>query len=232
MYLLSEAMPHFLKRSAWWASLLLLAAAAAPTRSMADTVRTVLFFGDSLTAGYGLSDPDSEAFPAQVQALADADHVLLHVINAGLSGETSAGGLRRLDWVLKGTPDVIVLELGANDGLRGTALDVIEKNLQELIERVRKRSPGTRVVLAGMRMPENMGQDYAAGFAAIYPTLAKRNSCELIPFLLEGVGGKSELNQGDQIHPTAEGARIVAATVWRTLKPLLLAGSPRPTSGT
>jgi acyl-CoA thioesterase-1 len=183
---------------------------------------TIVFFGDSLTAGYGLSDPVTQSFPAQVQALIDAEHLPWRVVNAGLSGETSAGGLRRIDWVLGRRPDIVVLELGGNDGLRGIAPEVTQANLQGVIGRIREKCPSARILIAGMRMPTSMGEEYSEAFARVYPALAARNSATLIPFLLEGVGGRPELNQADGIHPTAEGARRVARNVWRVLRPLLL----------
>jgi acyl-CoA thioesterase-1 len=190
----------------------------------APEVHTVLFFGDSLTEGYGLADPDAESYPAQVQKHIDEEHLPWHVINAGLSGETSAGGLRRIDWVMNQKPDIFVLELGANDGLRGTATDETRANLQGIIDRVRTRSPGTRIVLAGMMMPVSMGQDYADAFRAMFPALAKKNGIVLIPFLLDKVAANPELNQGDGIHPTAAGAKIVADGVWVVLRPVLISG--------
>jgi acyl-CoA thioesterase I len=185
--------------------------------------RTLVFFGDSLAAGYGLADPATQSFPAQIQRRIDAEHLPWRVVNAGLSGETSAGGLRRIDWVLNQKLDVFVLELGANDGLRGTATDVTETNLQAIIDRVRARDPGARIVLAGMRMPPNMGQDYTESFQAIFPALASKNVLVLIPFLLEGVAERPELNQGDGIHPNPAGAAIVADVVWKVISPLLTA---------
>lgn len=181
--------------------------------------RTIIFFGDSLTAGSGL-DPD-EAFPALIQRKLDEAGRPWRVVNAGLSGETTAGGLRRLDWILRQPVDIFVIELGGNDGLRGIPPEISRSNLQTIIERIRTRHPRVKVVLAGMQMPPNMGPDYTRLFAAMYPDLAEKNKAVLIPFLLEGVGGVASLNQADGIHPTAEGHRIVAETVWRTLQPLL-----------
>jgi acyl-CoA thioesterase-1 len=202
--------------------MLLLALGGAPVLSaQAQAGHTLLFFGDSLTAGYGLSDPGSQAYPAVIQAKIDAARLPWHVVNAGLSGETSAGGLRRLDWVLNQKVDVFVLELGANDGLRGTAPSVTEANLQAIIERVRFKYPRAAIVLAGMRMPANMGADYAGAFQAIYPALARKDDITLIPFLLDGVAMMPDLNQGDGIHPTASGAAIVANGVWKVIQPIL-----------
>jgi acyl-CoA thioesterase-1 len=184
--------------------------------------RTLLFFGDSLTAGYGLPDPDTQAYPAQIQRKIDAEHLPWHVVNAGLSGETSAGGLRRVDWVLRQKVDLFVLELGGNDGLRGTAPAETESNLQGIIDRVRSRYPAARIILAGMRMPSNLGPEYTAAFRSIYPDLAKKDGLALIPFLLDGVAGHPELNQADGIHPTPPGENIIADEVWKTIRPMLL----------
>jgi acyl-CoA thioesterase-1 len=210
-----------------WIALVLLAALpwACGIAAEPPPEHTLLFFGDSLTAGYGLADPGTQSYPAQVQRKIDAAGLPWHVVNAGLSGETSAGGLRRIDWVLNQHTDVFVLELGANDGLRGTAPSVTEANLQAIIERVRSKYPRARIVLAGMRMPPNMGPDYAEQFQAIYPDLARRNGVALIPFLLDGVAMKPEMNQGDGIHPTAAGAVVVAESVWKTIEPILRSGS-------
>jgi acyl-CoA thioesterase-1 len=197
---------------------LLLASWLATTAATAAT-KTVLFYGDSLTAGYGL-DPD-EAYPALIQKKLAAEGLDWRVVNAGLSGETTAGGLRRLDWILRQSVDVFVIELGGNDGLRGLAPEVTRKNLQEMIDRIRAKNPRVVLVLAGMQIPTNMGPVYAEAFARIYPDLAQANQVALIPFLLEGVGGIPELNLPDGIHPTAAGHRIVAETVWKHLRPLL-----------
>lgn len=196
-------------------ALALAAAAAAP----AAATRTIVFFGDSLTSGYGL-DPD-EAYPALIQQRIDAAGLPWRVVNAGLSGETTAGGLRRLDWIMRQRIDLFVLELGGNDGLRGTAPETTRANLKEIIERVRARYPECRVVLAGMQVPPNMGAAYADVFAEIYPGVARETGAILIPFLLENVGGVPRLNLPDGIHPTAEGHTMVAETVWKILSPLL-----------
>ncbi|WP_438479444.1 arylesterase [Oleiharenicola lentus] len=186
----------------------------------ADAPKTIVFFGDSLTAGYGL-DPD-DAFPALIQKKIDAaGGQPWRVVNAGLSGETTAGGLRRLDWILRQPVDMFVIELGANDGLRGISPEASRSNLQAMIDRIRTKYPRVAVVLAGMQLPTNFGEAHTKAFAEIYPQLAKRNNLALIPFLLEGVGGVPNLNQADGIHPTAEGHKLVAATVWVTLQPLL-----------
>ena len=181
--------------------------------------KTIVFFGNSLTAGYGLSP--SEAFPAIIQKRIDSLGLPYQVINAGVSGETSSGGKTRIDWILREPVDIFVLELGANDGLRGTLLSETKKNLQDIIDKVRAKYPGTKLVFAGMEIPPNMGQAYTTEFRNIYTELAKKNSMTLIPFLLEGVGGEPELNQVDGIHPTAEGHVIVAENVWKQLEKLL-----------
>lgn len=185
----------------------------------ATSVKTILFFGDSLTAGYGLST--EEAFPALVEKKINTPVARCKVINAGLSGETSAGGLARIDWILKQPVDIFILELGANDGLRGLPLDQTEKNLQAIIDRIKARYPKVKLVLAGMMVPPNMGPDYSAKFQTIYPVLAKKNGAILIPFLLEGVAGNEKLNLPDGIHPNPEGQKIVANTVFNKLKGLL-----------
>jgi acyl-CoA thioesterase-1 len=201
-----------------------LAAAETPAVSSASPAGAppvVVFLGDSLTAGYGLAE--QEAFPALVAAAFAERGTPIRAINAGVSGDTTAGGLRRLDWVLKNRPQVVVVALGANDGLRGQPLPSIEDNLRAIVERA--RAAGARVLLAGMLMPPNYGGEYASGFAAIYPRLAKQIGVPLVPFLLEGVAGHPELNQPDGIHPTAEGQRIVAGNVEPYLAELI-AGAP------
>ncbi len=182
--------------------------------------KTVVFFGDSLTAGLGLESPD-ESFPALIQERLKATGQPWRVDNAGLSGETTAGGLRRLDWILKQPVDIFVLELGGNDGLRGISPESSRANLQAMITRIRERYPDVKLVLAGMQMPANMGPDYTRQFAAMYPDLARENHLALIPFLLEGVGGMPRLNQADGIHPNAAGHTKVAETVWTVIKELL-----------
>ncbi len=181
--------------------------------------KVVLFFGDSLTAGYGLSQ--EEAFPALVEKSLVKAGAKVKVINAGLSGETSAGGLTRIDWILRQPIDVFVLELGANDGLRGLPLDQTKKNLQTIIDKVKEKYPSCKFVMAGMMVPPNMGKEYTSSFQAIFRDLAKKNDGVLIPFLLEGVAGIEKLNQADGIHPNVEGHKIVAVNVARVLTPLL-----------
>jgi acyl-CoA thioesterase-1 len=188
-------------------------APAAPGAPAAAGPPVVVFLGDSLTAGFGLAA--DEAFPALVAASLAARGTPIRAINAGVSGDTTAGGLRRLDWALRSRPQVVVVALGANDGLRGQPLEAIEANLRAIVERC--RAAGAKVLLAGMLMPPNYGGAYASGFAAIYPRLAKELGLPLVPFLLEGVAGRPELNQADGIHPTAEGQKLVA----RQLEPYL-----------
>ena len=182
--------------------------------------RKVVFFGDSLTAGYGLENP-SESFAARIGQRIDSLGWDWEVVNAGVSGETSAGGDGRIDWALQQPLDVFVLELGANDGLRGIPVEETERNLQSIIDKVKKANPGARLVMAGMQAPPNMGADFTGRFRRIFPELAERNGMVLIPFLLEGVAGEPGLNQPDGIHPTPEGHRLVAENVWKALRPLI-----------
>lgn len=181
--------------------------------------RVILFLGDSITAGYGLDA--SQAFPAVIQRKIDAKGWNFKVINAGQSGDTSAGGLGRIDWLLKNKVDVLVLELGANDGLRGLATESSKKNLQAIIDRTRAKYPDVKLVIAGMKVPPNMGGDYGRKFEAVFVDLAKKNNAPLISFVLETVGGVPELNLADGIHPTAKGHEIVADNVWKVLEPVL-----------
>ncbi len=185
--------------------------------------KRILFLGDSLAAGYGLGK--EFAFPALVQKKIDESGLSFRVVNAGVSGDTSAGGLRRLGWVLRQPIDVLVLELGANDGLRGLPVGQTRKNLNQIIERTRRRYPDAAVVIAGMKLPPNLGRAYLDDFEAIFSELALSHQAVLIPFLLEGVAAVPELNLADGIHPTREGHRKVAQTVWRYLEPVLRARS-------
>ena len=180
-----------------------------------DQRPAVVFFGTSLTAGLGV-DPD-EAYPAIIQQKFDSAGVGVRVVNAGLSGETSAAGLRRIDWILQKPVSVLVLELGANDALRGLELRAARDNLQQIINRTRARYPHVVVVIAGMQAPPNLGRRYTNEFKHIFVDLARENHAALIPFLLQGVGGYPGLNQADGIHPTPEGHRIVAENVWKVL---------------
>ncbi len=184
-----------------------------------DNSKVIVFFGNSLTAGYGLDT--KEAFPAVIQQIVDSLNLNYTVINAGLSGETTASGKNRLDWVLNQKADVFILELGANDGLRGIPLTETRQNLQDIIDSVREKNPDMVIILAGMQIPPNMGQEYTAEFRRIFPELADKNEALIIPFLLDNVAGIPELNQVDGIHPTVEGQKIVADNVWEVLEPVL-----------
>lgn len=177
--------------------------------------KTILFFGDSLTAGYGLSI--EEAFPALVEKKLAKNGKPAKVVNAGLSGETSAGGLTRIDWVLRQPVDIFVLELGANDGLRGLPLDQTRKNLQAIIDKVKAKNPQAKIVIAGMLVPPNMGPDYSTKFQKMFPEIAKTNKATLIPFLLQDVAGDEKLNQADGIHPNVEGHKRVADNVYKVI---------------
>lgn len=181
--------------------------------------KTIVFFGNSLTAGYGLT-PD-QAFPALIQKKIDSLNLPYQVVNAGVSGETTSGGKTRIDWILQQPVDIFVLELGANDGLRGVELPVIRKNLQDIINNVKAKYPQSKLLLAGMQIPPNLGINYSTGFRELFAELAQANSIALIPFLLEGVGGETALNLQDGIHPTADGHRILAENVWKELQKLL-----------
>ena len=191
------------------------------TVNTTTTRKTILFFGNSLTAAYGLEP--SEGFPALIQEKLDSLGYDYRTVNAGLSGETTASGASRLDWVLEQQPvDIFVLELGANDGLRGIATAETQKNLKEIISKVRSANPEVKIILAGMMVPPNMGNAYTDRFQKIFPAVAAEQEVTLIPFLLEDVAGEPELNQTDGIHPTAEGQQIVAENVWEILQPLLI----------
>jgi acyl-CoA thioesterase-1 len=184
-----------------------------------STPKTVVFLGDSLSAGYGVKP--AEAFPALIGDKIREAGLPYKVENAGLSGDTTAGGLRRIDWLLQRPIDVLVIELGGNDGLRGLPVTAIKSNLQAIIDKAKAKNPEVKVVISGMQMPPNLGGDYAGAFESAFGEVAKANGATLIPFLLEGVGGLPELNQPDLIHPTAAGHKIIAEVVWRTLEPLL-----------
>ncbi|HEX5521415.1 MAG TPA: arylesterase [Longimicrobiaceae bacterium] len=194
-------------------------AAPTPSTEPAEAPRTVLFLGTSLTAGYGVAP--EQAYPALIQAKIDSAGLPYRVVNAGVSGETSAGALRRSEWLLKQPFDVLVLETGANDMLRGMDLDSTRANLQHILDRVRAERPDAVIVLEGMMAPPNLGGAYTRAFQQIYPELAEENGVPLVPFLLEGVAGERALNLADGIHPNAAGQRRVAETVWATLGPVL-----------
>lgn len=203
-----------------------LAAAENPPRARADSSEdtaaaspAVLFVGTSLTAGLGL--PQDQSFPLVIERRIEAAGLPFRVVNAGISGETSAGALSRIDWLLRQPFAAVVLETGANDMLRGIDPAATEQNIQAIIDRIRAENPDAPIVLAGMLALPNLGPAYAREFEGIYPRLAERNGLPFVPFLLEGVGGERQLNQSDGVHPTAEGHRIVADTVWRVLQPVL-----------
>lgn len=224
-------------RGGWLAASLVLAACSSSETKPADTVQVpvdaptrvpaptpdgrvrVLFVGTSLTAGLGI-DPDS-SYPALIQQMADSGGLAVQVVNAGLSGETSAGALRRVDWLLRDRADVVVIETGANDGLRGLEPDTTAANIVGIVAKVRAANPRVRILLAQMEAPPNLGQSYTRRFHDLFLTVAADHAVTLIPFLLEGVAGVPSLNQPDGIHPTEAGARIAARNVWRTLAPVL-----------
>ena len=196
------------------------AADSAAVSTQVAAAPTILTLGTSLTAGLGLQPED--AYPALIQERIDSAGLPYRIVNAGVSGETSAGALRRLDWLMRQEFDVLLLETGANDMLRGMDLDTTRANLQAIIDRVRAERPQAEIVLAGMLAPPNLGREYAEQFARIYVELAEENDLVLIPFLLDGVGGEPEMNQADGIHPNEEGAERVAENVWEVLGPVLL----------
>jgi len=181
--------------------------------------KRILFFGDSITAGYGVGEKN--AFPAFVQQKIDSLDWNFKAVNGGSSGETSAGGLSRIDWMLRQPVSVFVLELGGNDGLRGIDLDATKKNLQKIIDRVEAKYPDAEIIITGMQVPPNLGPEYTSNFKEIYPELAEENNAELIPYFLDDLGGDSELMQSDGIHPTEAGHRLLAEKTWKVLKPIL-----------
>ena len=201
--------------------------APAPSSRAADAsaIPRILCVGTSLTAGYGL-DPE-QAWPALVQKEIDEDGLRYRVVNAGVSGETSAGALRRLDWLLREPVAVLVVETGANDGLRGQDPASTRANIQAIFDRARRQAPPPTLVLAGMAAPPNLGREYTERFRSVFPDLARANGVALVPFLLEGVAGVPRLNQADGIHPNAEGQRLLAENVWKVLRPALAPGKPR-----
>jgi acyl-CoA thioesterase-1 len=180
----------------------------------------VVFLGTSLTFGLGLDDP-ANRFTDQIQALADSAGLPFRMVNAGVSGDTSASGLRRITWLLRAPVQVLVLELGANDGLRGLSPDSMKANLQAVIDSTRAHYPESRLLLSGMQAPPNLGQSYASAFSSVFSELARVSGGTLIPFLLEGVAGVPDLNQSDGLHPTPDGHRMIAETVWGYLRPIL-----------
>lgn len=185
-----------------------------------DDRQTVVFVGTSLTAGLGLPDPD-EAYPALIQRKIDSLGLNYRVVNAGVSGETSAGALKSIGWLMRSPASVVVIETGANDGLRGLSVEAMRANIQGIIDTVRSAHPDARIVLAGMEAPPNLGARYTSEFRETFPELARANRATLIPFLLDGVAGVDSLNQADGMHPNRKGAEVVADNVWRVLRPVL-----------
>jgi len=179
----------------------------------------ILFFGDSLTAGYGVGK--NHAYPALIRSRIEKSGMKYEGVNGGLSGETTAGGLRRLGWMLKKEIVILVIALGGNDGLRGISTESTAYNLEMMIDQARRRYPKIQIVLAGTQIPPNLGKDFTGRFEAIFPRVAKRKNVALIPFLLKGVGGNPKLNLTDQIHPNRDGHKILAENVWKVLRPLL-----------
>lgn len=196
-----------------------------PSASVPSKRRTVVFAGTSLTAGLGL-DPDS-AYPQLIQRKIDSAGLGFETVNAGVSGETTAGLLQRLDWLLRGDFEVLVIESGANDGLRGVAVDAIEANLRKIIASVRERRPTAKILLVQMEALPNYGRSYGTAFHDLYVRVARDMDVQLVPFLLEGVAGRDELNQNDGIHPNLRGEEIVATNVWKGVEPVLRALDPR-----
>ena len=196
-------------------AMMLATLAAAPSVAAGEGV--IVAFGDSLTAGFGVAH--EEAYPGRLEERLRRDGYAYRVVNAGVSGDTTAGALRRIDWILKRRPDVVIVALGANDGLRGQSIPAMQDNLGAIVTRF--RSTGARVLLAGMRMPPNYGDEYARQFAAAFPTVARRTGVPLVPFLLDGVAAVARLNLPDAIHPNAQGHRVIAEHLWPFLVPLL-----------
>ena len=192
--------------------------ATAPPAVNTTGVPRVLFLGTSLTAGFGLDDPATDAYPSVIQRIADSAHVSANVVNAGLSGETSAGAERRVEWLLKQKPDIVVIETGANDGLRGLNPDSTAANLRQIVKEIRTVNPSAGIVLLQMEAPTNLGPDYTKAFHAIFGKVAVQEHVVLAPFFLNGVAGIPKLNQADGIHPTPEGARIAAHNLWPTVE--------------
>lgn len=190
-----------------------------PLSIAVDAPKRIVVLGDSIAAGFGV-DPD-EAYPALLQRKIEEAKLPYTVVNAGVSGDTTAGGLRRINWVLRQPVDILILELGGNDGLRGIPVSETRANLQSIIDRAREKHPKIKILLAGMKMPANMGADYTTDFEKVFAEIAQKNKTALVPFVLENVGGKAELNQPDRIHPTPAGHQIVAENIWPFLKPLL-----------
>jgi len=190
-----------------------------PRTDASDTKKRIVILGDSITAGHGLDL--KQAYPAILQQKITAAGLPYTVANAGVSGDTTAGGLRRVAWALTKGADVLIIALGGNDGLRGISPEETKKNLLGIIARARAKNPDAEIFIAGMQMPDNMGPDFIARYKAVFPEVAKESQATLIPFLLEGIGGVEKLNQPDGIHPTAEGQQKVAENVWEILSPAI-----------
>ena len=201
------------------AFLIFIAFTSLPAQSQNSEEKRILFFGDSITAGLGVDK--SQSFPALIQQKLDSAGMNYEVINAGLSGETSAGGLRRIDWVMQKPVDIFVLELGGNDALRGIDLGSTKNNLQQIIDKVQEKYPEVQIFLAGMQVPPNLGQEYTSNFQKMYPELAEENDLPLIPMMLEKIGGSDIYMQEDGIHPTPAGHNIIAESIWNELSPIL-----------
>jgi acyl-CoA thioesterase I len=199
----------------------------APQPGRRDDIPKIVAFGDSLTAGAGV--PGDESYPAHLQRRLNQAGYRYRVVNAGVSGETTAGGRRRVDWVLKSRPDIVILELGANDGLRGLSVEQMRDNLETIIAGL--RASGAKVLLAGMKLPVNYGEDYRRRFEGVYRDLASKHALTYMPFFLEGVGGQARLNQGDGIHPTGEGYRVIVERLWTILEPILDKAPPNLGTG-
>jgi acyl-CoA thioesterase-1 len=206
-----------LRRALVLAWLLAVLAPAAPGGAAQDAEPVIVALGDSLTAGQGVAA--HEAYPARLEAILRREGYRYRVVNAGVSGDTTAGGLRRVDWVLRAHPDVAIVALGANDGLRGLSVAAMRENLERIVRRL--QAGGALVLLAGMRVPPNYGADYAREFAAAFPAVARQTGASLMPFLLDGVAARPALNQEDGIHPNAAGQQVIAQRLWPYLKPLL-----------
>lgn len=209
----SFALLYFGVGAVWFPAL------ASASDNVATATKRIVILGDSITAGYGLNP--SLAYPALLQKKINKANLDYKIINAGISGDTTSGGVRRLDWVLGKGADVLMIALGGNDGLRGVASKQVRDNLNAMIQRARAKSPDIQILIAGMQMPGSMGANYAKQFSAIFSEVAEKNKVDLIPFLLDGVGGVEKYNQPDLIHPTAEGQEKIAETVWEVLKPML-----------
>ena len=195
-----------------------LAALLADNCSAKERLR-VLFLGDSLTAGYGIDQ--AQSYPHLVQKIASSEGFSIDIINAGMSGDTSAGALRRLSWLLKNKIDICIVALGANDGLRGLPTSALRENLLKIISQLKSANPSMKVILAGMKLPENFGQDYLSEFEVVFAEVSEKSGAILITFLLEGVAGNQNLNLEDRLHPNEQGQKIIAQTVWKTLRQLM-----------